>query len=237
MLAKEVRVRRSVLTFIFVMTALVADASAETRTLNLNNFDQISVGSATRISIKQGDAFRVEVTGEPEELDRLEARLRGSRIEFTMKSNSWFRSRSGSISMAITLPSLRGLALSGSSLADLDMQIGSNAFSAELSGSSRLSGRLNCGDVNLHLSGSSRVRLNGAGQRLNVSGSGASQNDMREFAARGLRASLSGSSNVTVNLDGELNADMSGASSVTYYGSAVLGSINASGGSRVRKGQ
>jgi len=47
--------------------------------------------------------------------------------------------------------------------------------------------------------------------------------------------SLSGGSRATINLDGRLDADLSGGSNLLYIGDPTMGDINTSGGSTVGK--
>lgn len=229
--------RRIVLTLFFFMGPLMAAAAAETRTLNFTNFDQVSVGSGMHVSINQGESYRVEATGAPEALERLEMDQKGSRLEFWLDHGwTWWR-RSGRISLDITLPRLRKLDLSGGSQGSLDIQTGSGSFSADLSGGSFLNGQLSCGNGELSLSGGSEVELSGSGEDLIIDGSGGSEYDLQDFPARNLNASLSGGSRAAVTLNGSLNADLSGGSEVVYYGNATMAAVSSSGGSKVRKGR
>jgi hypothetical protein len=234
---EEVQMGRTVMLLASFMLLLATGATAETQTLNFTDFDEVSVGYGMRASIRQSDGYRVEATGALEDLERLEVKKKGGRLEFSLKSGwaRWFGR--GQITLAITLPRLRRLALSGGSTGSLEMQMGSSPFSAALSGGSSLDGRLGCGDVDLALSGGSRAGLSGTGRDLSLSGSGGSQYRLRSFAAAGnVNVNLSGGSEATVALSGELSAALSGGSDVAYYGNATLSAVHASGGSRVRKG-
>ena len=227
---------RTVILLSSFMVLLATGAAAETQTLNFTDFDEVSVGYGMRAAIHQSDAYRLEATGALEDLERLEVKKNGSRLEFSLKSGwgRWFGG--GRITLDITLPRLRRLALSGGSIGSLDMQMGSSPFSAALSGGSSLDGRLGCGNADLALSGGSQAGLSGTGQHLSLSGSGGSQYQLRNFAAGDVNVNLSGGSEATVTLRGELSAALSGGSEVAYYGNAALRSVHASGGSRVRKG-
>ena len=224
-------------TVTFLLVLLIAiDASAETRQLNFTDFDEISVGSGMRVSINQGAMYRVEAIGSVADLDRLRVTHPGSRLTFSIDSSFWGLFQSGRISLNITLPALRAVHLSGGSDGTLDVQRGSSSFAAALSGGSRLSGQLACGDIQLSLSGGSRVGLSGTGQALVLRGSGGSRYDLKDFPVKHMVSSLSGGSLATVTLDGEITADLSGGSHVTYFGNALLGAVRTSGGSRVRQG-
>ena len=229
--------RRAAVMSLLLVVFGVANAKAETRTLNFKDFDQVAIGSGMHLSIIQGEIYRVQVTGEAKDLDRLNVQQTGKHLDFSVNSNwTWWFNNIGRIQVDITLPSLQGLDLSGGSQGTLNMQIGSRTFGAGLSGGSSLNGQLRCGDIDLNLSGGSRVGLSGTGDHLNVKGSGGSQYQLKDFSGKNLRAHLSGGSQATVALNGELTANLSGGSLITYYGNAALGSISTSGGSKVRKG-
>jgi hypothetical protein len=222
------------LTCLLFMLLPVAEAGAETRKLNSTGFNEVSVGYGMRVSITQGDAYSVEVAGGSADLDNLEVKNEGSRVAFSMKSG-WRGFRSGPINIVIKTPRLRRLDLSGGSRGALSMQT-ADRFEAEMSGGSALDAQLKAGDVDLNLSGGSKAGLSGSGLRLTLNGSGGSTVDMAKFAVTELNADLSGGSRASVALNGKLDADLSGGSEIVYYGNATMGSIDTSGGSKVRKG-
>ena len=65
--------------------------------------------------------------------------------------------------------------------------------------------------------------------------SGASNLDLSNFHVNDANIGLSGASHATVNLDGRLDVEASGASSLEYIGEPTLGNINTSGASTVNK--
>src|ERR1043166_4868665 len=153
--------RQIVITVTLLMMPIAVDATAETRQLNFTDFDEVSVGSGMRVSINQGATYRVEAIGSAADLDLLRVQHVGSRLTFSIESGFWRLFRAGQISLNITLPALRKMELSGGSIGTLDVQRGSAPFAADLSGGSRLSGQVVCGDIALSLSGGSRVGLSG----------------------------------------------------------------------------
>ena len=222
-----------VLASLFVLSATAA--FAETRTLNFTDFNQIGVGSGMRVSITQGEHYRVEATGDPRDLDRLRIKQNRDVLEFSIQSHWLGGTHTGPIILDITLPALRKLNLSGGTRGSIN-QFALDRFSVTVSGGSELQGKLTSGDLDLNASGGSRIVLSGASKRLNVEGSGGSGLEAKDLTVIDVKASLSGGSWVVVNMSGGLEAQLSGGSHVTYYGNATLGSIAASGGSRVRKG-
>jgi Putative auto-transporter adhesin, head GIN domain len=206
--------KRTVIASAFLLVLPGTLAFADVRTLDVRDFSEVGVGSGMRVFLAQGERYGVEATSvQP---DRLGARV-------------------GRIELKITAPMLRKLSLSGGTQGYLN-QFTVARFSADLSGGSQLKGQLNAGDMDLNLSGGSRIELSGAGKQLNLEGSGGSGLEAKNLSITGLRTNLSGGSWAVVNMNGELGAQLSGGSRVTYYGNAVLGSIGASGGSKVQKG-
>src|ERR1051326_5982527 len=149
--------QRVVFSLAFVILA-VSSAMGETRKLNFMGFDEIAVGYGMHLSIVQDDAYHLEVTGAPADLEQLDVQQTGGVLKFSVRSGWLWTSRMGRIDIAVTLPVLQRIDLSGGSQGNMNMIIGSKSFTANLSGGSSLSGQLNCGDVYLNFSGRSEER-------------------------------------------------------------------------------
>lgn len=202
---------------ILTMALAMVEAAAETRTLNFSDFDEVSVGWGMRVAIKQGSTYQVSATGRPEDLQRLQVRQTGKSLQFSMPPNFQFRKEP--ISLAITMPALRSLELSGGSAGNFTMDIGSQPFKSDLSGGAELRGQIRSGNIDLNLSGGSQVTLSGSGQRLSINGSGGSVFELGALVVT------------------QLNGSLSGGSEATYYKDAKLGPVDTSGGSQLRKGR
>lgn len=107
-------------------------------------------------------------------------------------------------------------------------------FFAELSGASKITGRLISSNTEIELSGASRVSLAGSGGNLNIHGSGASNIDMLYFTVNNAYIDFSGASRATLYVNGKLEADLSGASLLEYTGTTTLGEIDLSGASSIK---
>jgi hypothetical protein len=68
---------------------------------------------------------------------------------------------------------------------------------------------------------------------VTVVAEGGSTVDLSKFSSTDANVSAGGSSDVTVNVSGRLDADASGASHVYYLGDPTMGEIDTSGGSSV----
>jgi hypothetical protein len=82
----------------------------------------------------------------------------------------------------------------------------------------------------------STVNLKGIADDILADVSGASIINLSDFKVNNANVFLSGASNGTVKLDGNLNASLSGASKLIYKGNPTFGIMNTSGGSTINKG-
>jgi len=77
--------------------------------------------------------------------------------------------------------------------------------------------------------------LEGSASDIAVEADGASRVKLAGFTVNNADVNLGGASTGTVNLDGRLDADLSGASKLEYIGEPTMGAINTSGGSKLSK--
>jgi hypothetical protein len=225
-------------TFIlFISISFAADRTS--KSYNYKDFTAVEVSSGMHLKVTQSDAYSIEVIADQEDFKHIRVEKDGNSLKFSIKRDSFFSDwgRHNKIEVIIKMPSLTGLELSGGSIGNINMDVSTRKFSAELSGGSSVNGNLKCGKVEMELSGGSVVDLSGQGKNLNVDGSGGSIVKLKNFAVNDVDADLSGGSNVEITMDGILNTEQSGGSHLTYYGKASLGNTDFSGGSGVSKGR
>ena len=136
----------------------------------------------------------------------------------------------------ISMPELSALELSGASMVKFAQFESSDPFELVSSGASEVEGDIDAGDVTIKLSGASDIRLEGEGGDLLLDSSGASHVNLAGFVVQDATLELSGASDVSVNANGELNVDASGASEVTFFGEPLLGDISTSDASSIQRG-
>lgn len=220
-----------------------------TKEMNLSGFTRVEVGSAFEVEIIQADSYHVSITADDNLFDYIKVAKDGDTLKIALKPNYSY----GFLTLRarVTVPSLYRLDLSGatkgtvsgfdssadfaldlsgaSSLAMSDMSAGD--ISLEASGASRVTGSIAVGDAEFDLSGASTVTLAGSANDIVISASGASHVELGDFPANNAEVDLSGASRATVNLDGGLDVNLSGASHLSYIGELTLGDISISGGS------
>jgi hypothetical protein len=88
----------------------------------------------------------------------------------------------------------------------------------------------------IETTGASKIDAAGETKSLEIESSGASKVDVRDLRAERVKVSLSGAGYANVYASEEVNAHVSGASSVTYYGEPKVVNKTVSGAGSINKG-
>lgn len=204
-----------------------------TRSLDLANFDQLAMGSAFTIHVRQGATFSVKATGELNDLDDLETSVNRSGVLEIKYRNTW-RNRRERMDLDIVMPSLRGVDFSGASVSDVEGFEKVRTLDYRLSGASKSVFTGSADRMNVDLSGASELDLRGDGGVLTGNLSGASQVFAFDFSVQEADLGLSGASRARVRVAKLLKVDASGASSLRYQGTPTVDQ-RVSGGSSVTR--
>ncbi|MBA7710270.1 hypothetical protein ES703_119210 [subsurface metagenome] len=224
----------------------------DTQEFNFSDFSRVEVGSAFEVEVVQSDSYSVSVTADDNLFDYILVSKQGTTLKIRLKTAQYIDTTTRA---EITMPQLHGLELSGatqgtvsgfsstenvdikvsgaSSLDMVDMSAGDVQF--DISGASKVTGDITAGDAKFDVSGASTVQLEGSAGDIIIEASGASRLELAAFPVNNTDVKLSGASTGTVNLDGRLDADLSGASKLSYIGEPTMGTINTSGGSTLSK--
>jgi len=136
---------------------------------------------------------------------------------------------------SVTMPQLHGLTVSGASRGTVSDFSSTEDLDIAVSGASRVTGNITAGNVEFDISGASTIQLEGSANDMVASVSGASRFNLDAFIVNNADVNFSGASSGTVNLNGRLDANLSGASRLSYIGEPTMGTINTSGASTLNK--
>lgn len=203
-----------------------------TQEFNLSGFTRISVSSAFVVNVLQSDRYSVIVTVDDNLVEHLNVYKRADTLYVGLDSFGVLGQ--ATLRATITMPELAGLELSGASRVTAGGFRSRGSLEVEVSGASALEGEMNTGDVRLRISGASSVTLEGTGGNASIEVSGASRARLERFALKDVNIEVSGASSATINLQGRLDAEASGASTILYLGNPQLGRIRESGASSVK---
>lgn len=237
----------------FSIGSIVGRGPVETRDFEFDGFTRLQVSSAFDVTVVRSDDFSVSITTNENLFEYLDLSRVGDTLSIRLRAGSY---TFASLKARVTMPDLFStevgaaskaaisgfdfthaleLTASGASQIQLaDMTTGE--LTLQVSGASRLSGEIHSGAGDYNISGASTLDLNGSGGRLTVTGSGASTVALRDFVAGNVALNFSGATTGSVRTAGKLDVTLSGASSLRYYGSPVIGDVNVSGGSSLSAG-
>jgi hypothetical protein len=134
------------------------------------------------------------------------------------------------------MPTLENIVLSGATHGTAQGFSSTDPFAADISGASSLDlTNFQSGNVTVDLSGASTFNAAGSASNLTSVISGASTLNLSNLTVNNAEMTLSGASNAQINLNGRLNAQLTGASTLQYSGSPTLGNISTSGASTISK--
>jgi len=231
---------------------ITGSGNLETRDFSFSEFTRVEASNAFDIEVKQASSFSISVTADDNLFSYIVISKTGGALKLGLKPNHSY----GSVTYRakITMPVLTEVVLSGAcdgnttgfSSSDFSAVI-SGASSLELnkmavddicfdiSGASDIRGDITADNARLVISGAGYLKLSGLAKDIVIDASGASSVDLSDFQIDNAHVSLSGASNATVNVDGQLNVDLSGASLLEFIDEPTLADIDVSGSSTLRK--
>jgi len=206
----------------------------KTEEMIFSDFTAVEVGWAFELTVTQSSSYSVVISADEKIFDNIEVTQTGNTLIINHKSGIDFSAlpRKAEISM----PDINKLILSGATRGTAEGFSNSNTFILGLSGASYLEmTNINVGDVEIVLSGASTITASGTANNLSSSVSGASRLDLSNFPVNNADVNVSGASRATINPEGTLDADVSGASTLEYIGNPTMGDITTSGASTVKQ--
>ncbi|MBX7055947.1 MAG: DUF2807 domain-containing protein [Pyrinomonadaceae bacterium] len=166
-----------------------------TEVRNVSGFDGVDVGGIFQVEIVTGKDFKVQVDADENLIGHVVTEVRGGTLYIEVDHK--IRSKKG-LKVLIEAPAINKVDASG-------------VAAVSLSG-------IKNDALNIHSSGASKVSVTGEAAELNVDISGATKVLADGLSVTNAKIEASGASFAAVNVSGELNSDLSGASRVEYRG-------------------
>ena len=200
-----------------------------------SDFTSVDTGSGFIVEISRSNSYEVLITADDNVMEHIEIRKSGDTLVIGVQWGYSFTSVT--LKAKVTMPELDNLELSGGAQGKLEEFGSTNPISFELSGGSVLRGEFSTTqDAEFSLTGGSQIiDLDGDANDITIDASSGSQLNLSDFMVHNTDVELDGGSQATINLDGTLTADLSGGSTLYYYGDPSLDNIDTTGGSTISK--
>jgi hypothetical protein len=212
---------------------LIGSGNLETEEYAFTNFTEVEIGSAFEFEIKQSSSYSINVTADDNVLDYVRVYKDGQTLKIRLGGIPSLRLVT--LRASVTMPQLSGLTVSGASRGTVSDFSSTEDLDITVSGASRVTGDITAGNVEFGISGASTIQLEGSANDMVADVSGASLFKLGDFTVNNAEVNISGASTGTVNLNGRLDANISGASTLLYIGEPTMGDINTSGASTLSK--
>lgn len=203
---------------------------AETVTFDFDSFDEVDISGAFNadITIVEGPPS-VEITIDDNLVDRLEVEVDDGELNVGLEFGSV--SYRVEPTVVVTMPSLRGLDVSGASTAEVK-DLDETTLKVQFSGASDADIQGEVAELQLDGSGAGNLRIDGTIGAVEMDLSGASSADFTDAVVQSAKVDLSGGSEAEFEDLAEASGDLSGGSSMLVPdGTAV--SVSTSGGADV----
>lgn len=190
---------------------LTANGDRITATRSFGNFTGIRASGANPIAINYGNEFKVELKGSSNLIPYFKTEVLNGKLYLSYERASIHKD---DVEIAVTLPILKSISLSGSSKVNISGNFPLiSFFNIDVSGSGTilLANDLNADDLDITISGAGDIAL-------------------EKLAAKRADISISGSGDARIKVQNELKANISGSGKIYYLGNPIVESrISGSG--------
>jgi hypothetical protein len=195
-------------------STIIGSQNLTTKTMDFTDFTNIAVGGGFKVEILRSSTYSVSITADNNTFDYIEVSKTDKTLNIGLRAG--YSYQNVTLKTQIKMPDLLGVTLSG----------GTRGTASEFT---------SIHDFTVELSGGSSLEIEGSARDLQIEASGGSRADLTDFPAHNATVHLSGGSQTTVNLNGILDATLSGGSQLQYTGTPTMGDISLSGGSSISK--
>jgi hypothetical protein len=216
---------------------LIGSGNLETESYAFSDFTELEIGSAFEFEVIQSSSYSINITADDNVVDYVQVLKDGQTLRIGLRTGLgiFLGPVSATLRASVTMPQLRQFTASGASHGTVSGFDSTEDLDVTVSGASRVNGDITAGNVQFDISGASTIQLDGSANDIDANVSGASRLNLDDFTVNNADVDFSGASSGTVNLDGRLDADLSGASRLWYIGEPTMGDIDTSGASTVSK--
>ena len=193
-----------------------------TKEFNFDAITEVALESSFNVSIKYGAKQKVVITGSDEHIEKLNVRLKGKRLLLGMKKG---RYNNLNLKAEITIPYLDMAIVAGSG----DMEIGAfdnlSNLGLIVSGSGNIITTSTVAvqnTVDIKISGSGNIRVNGTASHSNILISGSGDSRASKLKTSSNNSLISGSGNAEIDVTNKLSATLSGSGNVYYTGAPAI---------------
>jgi len=199
------------------------------------DFSEMSISVSADVELRQGNASKVILEGDEDDLDNIETKVKGDKLIIKSKRSFNF-GWNDRVKIYITTREIEEIDVSGSADVKGKTKISSQDIELEVSGSGKIDlPELESSKIEASISGSGNIVLGGkkTARELEVDISGSGKMDAEQLTAETGDIEISGSGKCRVDISNSLKAGISGSGRVNYKGNPTV-NADISGSGKVR---
>ncbi|MDP3468994.1 MAG: head GIN domain-containing protein [Daejeonella sp.] len=203
----------------------------------VSGFSGITVSGRHHVYITMSNTESLRLEGDSDVINEIETKVENGILKIRDKKQlnkrSW--NNSGKVNIYIQAKSLNNLVLSGSGNVELKGKVKSANLNNTISGSGSMTVNIEVENYIAVISGSGKISSKGYAKNARITVAGSGDFDGRNLKTTNTSAKVSGSGEISIIADKELEAVMSGSGDIRYGGNATVNSKK-SGSGNISKG-
>lgn len=203
-----------------------------TETRKMTGFTKIDVSGGYKVTLKQDSSESIAINIDDNLFKYVETTVEGGTLKVHSRKNIC---PSGEATLVIGVKNLDGIEASGAVDVKSDGRLNVKDLNIDLSGSTKIDLDLNAANVRTGASGSSEIYLKGQAATNDIDMSGSGKVEALDFVVGKYKISTSGASECKINVLNELDVHTSGSSDIKYRGNPAKVNNDQSGASSVKK--
>jgi hypothetical protein len=203
-----------------------------TETRKVNDFTKIDISGGYIIKLVQDSSLSLTVTADDNIQNYIKTDVSGDRLRI---SNKNICTSSGEVVVTVGVRNLEEIKASGAVEVSSSGKINARDMNINLSGSTKVALDINAARLTTNASGSSEINLKGQASEHDLKLSGSSNVNAFDLVTGVYNISTSGSSDCNINVLQELNVHSSGSSAIKYRGNPSSVNNDKSGSSSIEK--
>ncbi len=202
----------------------------------VGNYEGITVGGFYEVTLVEGAEGNITLTAEDNILEYIETEVRGNTLTIKSKNNMQLKPSLGKkVFITIPVEKINAIRLSGSGKVSATLTLESSNFKVHTSGSRNAVLNIKAKRITVISSGSSAITLDGSAESLDITASGSSNLRAFELISDTAEIRSSGSSNIRIAVNSQIDSRSSGSSNIKYRGNPKKVHSKSSGSSKVSK--
>lgn len=210
------------------------DGNITTVSYTETGFESIDVSGAIHVILRQDSLFSVNVETDNNLHEFIEVSNDGKTLRIHTRRNTNL-DPSEEIKVFVSAPNYKNLEAAGACSYTSENRIaGNEKIAIDMSGACTATLSLNAPETNIELSGASSVTISGETKNLVIDGSGSTHVKAYELLSENADVEMSGAGSAEIFASVKIDASVSGATHVFYKGNATV-NANSSGAGSVSK--